>query len=98
MDMTALYFTIDTEYSAGLTARGGRDTRQENFARSIACTTPAGAVGVGYQLDVFDRRGLTAVFFLDPTPALPSGVAAIADVIGPVLERGHSAQLPPHTH
>ena len=97
MDMTALYFTIDTEYSPGFTARGGRDTRQENFARSIACTTPDGAVGVGYQLDVFDRRGLKAVFFVDPMPALLWGVEAIADVIGPIVERGHDVQLHLHT-
>lgn len=97
MDMTALYFTIDTEYSPGLTARGGRDTRQENFARSIACTTSNGAVGVGYQLDVFDRCGLKAVFFVDPMPALLWGVEAIADVIGPIIERGHDVQLHVHT-
>ena len=87
--MTALYFTIDTEYSPGLTARGGRDMRHENFTRSIACTTADGPVGVGYQLDVFDRYGLKAVFFVDPMPALLWGVEAIADVIGPIVERGH---------
>jgi hypothetical protein len=95
--MTALYFTIDTEYWPDLTARVGRDTRQQNFARSIAGTTPGGAVGVGYQLDVFERCGLKAVFFVDPMPALLWGVEAIADVTRPIVERGHDVQLHLHT-
>jgi hypothetical protein len=95
--MTKVYITIDTEYSAGLAVRMGRDCRQENFARAIACTTPAGAVGVGYQLDRFERHGLKAVFFVDPMPALLWGIEAIADVVGPIAARGHDVQLHLHT-
>jgi hypothetical protein len=95
--MTQVYITIDTEYSAGLAARKGRDCRQENFARAIACSTPSGSVGVGYQLDLFERHGLRATFFVDPMPALLWGVAAIADVVGPIVARGHDVQLHLHT-
>lgn len=95
--MTALYFTIDTEYAAGITVRGGKDTRRENFARSIAGRTARGDVGIGYQMDVLDRHGMKAVFFVDPMPALIWGVEAIADVVGPIVARGHDVQLHMHT-
>jgi hypothetical protein len=95
--MTRIYITIDTEYSAGLARKHAGGGRADNFARSIACETPAGAVGVGYQMDVFARHGLKAVFFVDPMPALLWGVEAIADVVGPIVTRGHDVQLHLHT-
>ena len=95
--MTAVYITIDTEYSSGFATREAPAGRAANFARSIACETPEGAVGVGYQLDVFEAHGLKAVFFVDPMPALLWGVAAIEDVVGPIVARGHDVQLHLHT-
>lgn len=95
--MTRVYITIDTEYSAGMARREGLGCRAENFARSIACETPQGAVGVAYQMDLFDRHGIKAVFFVDPMPALVWGVEAVADVVGPIVARGHDVQLHLHT-
>ena len=95
--MTAVYITIDTEYSAGLAKAEGTDLRAENFARSIACKTPDGDVGVDYQMDVFDRHGLKGVFFVDPMPALVWGVEAITDIVEPIVTRGHDVQLHAHT-
>lgn len=94
--MTVLYITIDTEYSSGLALRCGGAGRAENFARSIACDTPDGPVGVAYQMDIFDAHGLKGVFFVDPMPALVWGVEAVADVVGPIVARGHDVQL--HLH
>lgn len=94
--MTLVYLTIDTEYAFRLPGADGPGTRAENFARSITCETPAGAVGVGHQMDVLDRFGLKGVFFVDPMPALLWGVEAIADVVGPIVSRGHDVQL--HCH
>lgn len=91
--MTAVYLTIDTEYAAGFAARG----RAENFARSIACETPAGAVGVFHQMRLMERYGIKGVFFVDPMPALLWGRAAVEDVVGPVVEAGHDVQLHCHT-
>lgn len=96
--MTAVYLTIDTEYTAHLPGTGGGPgTRAENFARSIACETPSGRVGIGYQMDVLGRYALKAVFFVDPMPALVWGVEAIADIVHPILSRGHDVQLHCHT-
>ena len=91
--MTAVYITIDTEYAAGLAHLG----RAENYARSIACETPSGPAGLFYKMRLMERHGLKGVFFVDPMPALLWGRAAIADVVGPIVEAGHDVQLHCHT-
>lgn len=95
--MTALYFTIDTEYSFGLARRMGGGGRAENFASAIIGATPGGPLGVLYQMDRFDAHGIKAVFFVDPMPALVWGTEAVADVVGPIVARGHDVQLHMHT-
>ena len=94
--MTALYITIDTEYSFGMARRMGGGGRAENFAASIIGATPTGPLGIHYQMDRFDTHGLKAVFFVDPMPALIWGSEAVADVVGPIVARGHDVQL--HLH
>lgn len=95
--MTQVYITIDTEYSAALFRRLGAAGRQENFDRSIWGKTPGGDVGIGHQMDMFDRYGMKAVFFVDPMPALIWGTGAISDIVQPILARGHDVQLHCHT-
>ncbi len=94
--MTAVFMTIDTEYSARLAARLGLHARQEIFDRSISCVTEFGAVGIGYQMDVMEEYGMKGIFFVDPMPALVWGIGAIEDVVQPILKRGHEVQL--HLH
>lgn len=94
--MPLLYFTIDTEYSSGYYHRWGADARLANFERSISGKTRSGAVGIFYQMDRLERHGHRGVFFVDPMPALVWGVEAIADVVGPIVARGHDVQL--HLH
>ncbi len=94
--MTSLYFTIDTEYSPALFRRYGTTGRQANFASSILGQTAEGEAGIVYEMDELDRHGLKAVFFVDPMPALVWGVDAIADVVGPIVARGHDVQM--HLH
>lgn len=48
-------------------------------------------------MNVLDRYGLKAVFFVDPMPALIWGVAAIEDIVRPIVARGHDVQLHIHT-
>lgn len=91
--MTAVYITIDTEYASSLAGLG----RAENFARSIACETPAGPAGIFYKMRLMERHGIRGVFFVDPMPALLWGREAIADVVGPIVEAGHDVQLHCHT-
>lgn len=95
--MVALYITIDTEYEYGFTARHGAGSRADNFHRAIKGTTADGDAGIFYQMDVFERHGLKGVFFVDPMPALLWGRGAIADIVEPIVERGHDVQLHLHT-
>ena len=95
--MTTVYITIDTEYSSGLVEGLGAVDRAENFARSVACITPEGPAGITHKLDLFNRYGQRAVFFVDPMPALVWGVASIEDMVAPILEAGQDVQLHCHT-
>ncbi|MEO1488715.1 MAG: hypothetical protein AAFR88_04655, partial [Pseudomonadota bacterium] len=95
--MTCVYITIDTEYSSGFASSPSAADRADNFARSFACETTDGALGVPYALARFAEHDLRAVFFVDPMPALVWGVAAIEDIIGPILDAGQDVQLHCHT-
>lgn len=95
--MTSLYLTIDTEYSPGHFMRAGKAGRAENFAQSIEGRTTRGTAGIFYQMEVLERYGLRGVFFVDPMPALVWGVQAVADIVGPIVTRGHDVQLHLHT-
>lgn len=95
--MTQFYFTIDTEYSAGLALRAGVQDRAANFARSISCETPHGAVGVAYQARILADSGLKGIFFVDPLPALVWGIDAVRAMVDPILALGHDVQLHAHT-
>lgn len=95
--MLDVLITIDTEYSSGLYRAGeGRD-RAFNFDRTIACNSAAGDTGIHYQMRVFDRCGLTGVFFVDPMSALVWGQEAVDAVVHPILAAGHEVQLHCHT-
>jgi hypothetical protein len=93
--VTKALITIDTELSAGL-FQGGADAAA-NFAASIDGVTSQGSVGIGWQMDQLDAHGLTGVFFVDPMPALVYGPTVIADIVQPIVARGHEVQLHIHT-
>lgn len=94
--MTRVFITIDTEYSSGLYTGPSAADRADNFARSIDCKTPQGCAGITHKLALLGRYGQKAVFFVDPMAALVWGVAAIEDIVGPIVAAGQDVQL--HCH
>lgn len=92
---TDVLITVDTELSAGRQARGW--SARDNFLASITGRTPSGDFGVGWQLDRLEQWGLKGVYFVDPMPALVHGIQIIADIVGPIVARGHEVQLHIHT-
>lgn len=95
--MLKVYLTIDTEYSSGLVEGVSAIDRAENYARSIACITPEGPAGLSHKLELLEKYQQKAVFFVDPMPALIWGVAAIEDIVAPIIEAGQDVQLHLHT-
>ena len=93
--MTQVLITVDTELSALLHQRGR--SLEANFASSILGKYVGGAYGIEWQMTEIEARGLKAVFFVDPLPSLVYGEAWLTDVIGPIVARGHEAQLHIHT-
>ncbi|HEY0270253.1 MAG TPA: hypothetical protein VGC10_04605 [Sphingomonas sp.] len=93
--MSDVLITVDTELSAGRQARG-LDVRA-NFASAILGRTARGDFGIGWQMDRLEAHGLKGVYFVDPMPALVHGEAVIADIVGPIVARGHEVQLHIHT-
>ena len=93
---TQVLLTTDTELSSSLHAEGV--SARQNYERSIEGRCWRGRRwGIGYQLEELERCGLETVFFVDPMPALVYGPQIVADIVGPILERGHEVQLHIHT-
>lgn len=93
--MTQTLITVDTELSALFHQRGV--PLAANFSSSIDGECADGRFGIGWQMGQMEARGLKGVFFVDPLPALVYGEAWLADVVGPIVTRGHEVQLHIHT-
>lgn len=93
--MTSVLITIDTELSVPSHRRGA--TPLENFGSSILGQCGRRQFGIFWLMDVMEDHGVRGTFFVDPLPALVFGPAIIADIVGPILERGHEVQLHIHT-
>ena len=91
------YITIDTEFSPAMFQKYGETALDQNFRASIEGETQAGAVGIGYQMDVLERYGLKGVFFVDPMPSLVWGTSPINRMVKAIVTRGHDVQLHLHT-
>ncbi|GAB5487700.1 MAG: hypothetical protein Pars2KO_12700 [Parasphingorhabdus sp.] len=48
-------------------------------------------------MDLMESYDLKGVFFVDPMPALVYGSAIVADMVSPIVERGHEVQIHMHT-
>lgn len=93
--MTKVLITVDTELSASRQQQGL--SAQANYESSMLGRCAEGDFGIGWQMERLSARGLKAVYFIDPIPALVVGEDVIRSAIQYVLERGHEVQLHAHT-
>lgn len=92
---TRVLITVDTELSASQQRRGV--PAAANLASSILGRTDAGDFGVLWQMDLLEEHGLRGVYFVDPMPGLVHGEGIVADMVGPIVARGHDVQVHIHT-
>jgi len=90
-----VFITIDTELSLALHQTGM--SAEDNLKSSVFGECGDGAFGIAHQMDRLEEHGLKAVFFVDPMPALAYGKAIIANIVEPIMKRGHDVQLHIHT-
>ncbi len=93
--MTHVLYTVDTELSVGMHARGA--DLETNLAWSIFGRCRGGSFGIEHQAGRLNAHGLKGVFFVDPMPGAVFGVDAIKRIVAPILEAGHEVQLHIHT-
>ena len=90
----AVLYTVDTELSLALHQRGV--SAADNLASSVMGRCDSGDYGLHFHMDCLDAAEMTGVFFVDPMPGLVYGRQIVADMIEPILARGHDVQL--HVH
>jgi hypothetical protein len=87
---TPVFLTIDTELMWGHHVAG------LDLATQVERSLDPAGVGVGYQLEMFQRYGLKATFFIDPMPTMIFGLDVIRPTVEKVLAAGQEVQL--HLH
>lgn len=101
--MLRVFLTIDTELWPAVpgwpvNSLPVRPARLEEETRGyIYGRTPQGDFGIGHQMDVLDRHGLKAVFFVESLFAGVAGIESLADTVTSIVRRGHEVGLHPHT-
>ncbi len=93
--MLDVLLTVDTElwpHSFDLS----EDDPDDLFRRYIVGHTARGDFGLFFQLELLARHGLRAVFFVEPFFTHAFDRHYLADIVGPIVARGHDVQLHPH--
>jgi hypothetical protein len=87
--------TIDTEIWPR--CQRWRETQLADEIRShIYGETRDKDFGIPYQMEVFERHGIKAVFFVEALFATALGLGRLAEITGLIKDRGHEIQL--HIH
>src|SRR5262249_11015926 len=77
-------------------APGERDLACQ-YERCILGATDRGEFGLRYQLDLLNRHGLRATFFVEPLHAAAVGDRWLKEMVGTIVEAGQDVQLHAHT-
>ena len=100
--MTRVFLTVDVEvwpvHPGGWPHRPlHEDARCEReIAGYLDGLTPSGRFGVPYQLEVLERHGLKATFFVDPLFSFALGIEPLARIVRMIEQAGQAVAL--HLH
>jgi hypothetical protein len=94
--MLDVYITVDTEVST-YGPRWQASAIEEDVERDIYGATPEGRFGIEYQIEMLNRHGLKAVFFVEALFADVAGPEPLARMVRVIREGGHDVQLHLHT-
>ena len=100
--MTQVFLTVDVEvwpvHAGGWPHRPlQEDARCEReIAGYLDGLTPSGRFGVPYQLEVLERHGLKATFFVDPLFSFALGIEPLARIVSMIEQAGQAVAL--HLH
>ena len=89
--------TVDTEVSKPLAPDWRETALRANLARDIHGETSAGSFGVGFQMDLLNRHGLRAAFFVEALMAEVVGREPLREIVDLVHRGGHEVQMHAHT-
>jgi len=89
-------YTVDTEISAPLRPDWRETGLRDDLARDIHGRTGSGDFGIGFQMDLLDRHGLTGVFLVEALHPDAAGPAPLREIVAAV-RRPHEVQLHLHT-
>ena len=93
-DKTRVYFTVDTETSLGGAWRNGRGPLPAT--RTIFGENGTGTYGVPLIMDILERYGFRATFFIEVFCSYLLGAEEMGKVFQCIQTRGHDVQL--HLH
>lgn len=85
--------TVDTELSSS----SHRPEETKANLQSAIFGGKEGRFGIPYQLDMLDRYGLKAVFFVEALSANVVGFDVLRKIVDPIRSAGHEIQLHVHT-
>ena len=91
-----VFLTVDTELSMPFDADWRGNELARVMERDILGKSTAGEFGIVSPMDLLDRHGLKAVFFVEPLFADAVGPARLREIVAMIQERGHEVQL--HIH
>lgn len=94
--MLNVFISVDTEVST-YGSRWCPSRISEDIDRDIIGVTTHGEFGVPYQIDVLNRHGLKAGFFVEALFGCVVGLGPLQDMVRMVQDGGHEVQLHLHT-
>lgn len=93
--MLDVFITIDTEVYP-LFPDWKKDNLERDIDRDIYARTADGEYGLKYQIDVMNRYGIKAVFFIEGLFASAVGLDPLRNMVRLIIDNGHEVQL--HLH